>query len=104
MDELDRPLPDQEDGRATEVAGRTASDERPLFSTTDDIDPEVTALEESKDDLALRGAAVSGALGGSLGGAAGGLAGHGAAIGVKAEAGEPVEVNDDQRDDRAPGD
>jgi len=86
-------------------AGDTGTtDERPLFATTDDIDPEVTAQEESKDDLALRGAAVAGALGGNAGQAAGALAGHGAALGVNTEAGEPVEVRDEERDDRAPGD
>jgi hypothetical protein len=92
------------DDRSEEVAERTATDERPLFSTTDEIDPGVTALEESRDDLALRGVAVSGALGGNAGTAAGALAGHGAALGVNAEAGQPVELEDEARSDRAPGD
>ena len=121
MDELNRPLPGSEDAtgeptdpartdasagdaRTAEVLDRTSMDERPLFATTDDIDPDVAAQRESKDDLALRGAAVAGALGGNAGTAAGALAGYGAAIGVNEEAGEPVEVTDEHRDDRAPGD
>ncbi len=81
-----------------------AAGDRPLFATTDDIDPEVTAQEESRDDLALRGAATAGVLGDSLPLGSAGLLGHGAAIGVNAEAGEPVEVEDEERSDRAPGD
>ncbi len=101
MDEHDRSLPGSVP--AEDQPTEPPTDERPLFATTDDIDPEVASSEESKEDLAFRGVAVSGALGGNAGTAAGALAGHGAALGVNAEAGEPVEVEGRDRVDRAPG-
>jgi hypothetical protein len=91
------------DARTAEVAQR-ADDDRPLFGTTDAIDPEATALEESRDDAALRGAAHAGALGDSVPLGTAGLTGYGAALGVNAEAGQPVEATDEEHGDRAPGD
>jgi hypothetical protein len=116
MDELDRPLPgsgtttsesneparsdtSSDDPSSEAGIARTAADERPLFSTTDDIDPEVDASGEVRQDPAPRGVGISGVLGD--------VAGPAAAVvpdlGVATPAGEAAEATDKQRPDRGPG-
>lgn len=99
MDEQKQPTPRQGTD-AEAISGPAESDpaDRPLFASADDDDAATRIAEESRADLAIRGAAATGALGGNAGLAAGALTGFGAAIGVNTEAGEPVEVDDEETD------
>jgi hypothetical protein len=115
MDEIDRPLPgpgtatteSNEPARSDASAGdtrkeegteRTAADERPLFTTTDDIDPELSASGAVQGDLQPRGVGVSGVLGD--------VAGPAAAVvpdlSVATPAGETAGSDREERADRAP--
>ena len=77
------------------------ADEEPAGTTTDILEEDEAELqEESREDLAFRGAVVGGALGSSAGAAAGALIGPGGALGVNREAlGDDLGVEpDDERD------
>ncbi len=97
LDEHDKRIVQGEDTTPDSVGtpddeATGSSDDRPLFAAQ--AADESVALEESRDDLALRGAVAAGALGGSGGPAAGALMGFGGALGVNREAGQDVEVDE----------
>jgi hypothetical protein len=116
MDELDRPLPGSGttssesneparsdtsgvDPRKEEGIERTAADERPLFTTTDDIDPEVDASGRVQQDPTPRGVGISGVLGDAAGPAAAVVPD----LGVATPADGTADATDPRRADRSPG-
>jgi hypothetical protein len=94
MDELDRPQPESQ----------AANDERPLFTSTDDIDPELDASQTSTADLAPRGVGITGVRGESAGLVAGVLTGDGTTVGVDNAADDDGDREDVERAGKAPGD